>query len=59
MSYGQVLQCGLQEETQIKTHKKACERRAAEIAAELYDEKLFKEVEPEECPICLLPLPYI
>ena len=34
-------------------HKKACERRVAE----LYDEKLFNEVEPEECPICLLPLP--
>ena len=34
-------------------YKKACERRVAE----LYDEKLFKEVEPEECPICLLPMP--
>ena len=34
-------------------HKKACERRVAE----LYEEELFKEVEPEECPICLLPLP--
>ena len=34
-------------------HKKACERRAAEI----YDEQLFKEVEPDECPICLLILP--
>jgi len=34
-------------------HKKACKKRAAE----LYDEKLFKEVEPEECPICMLPLP--
>ena len=33
-------------------HKKACKKRAAEI----YDEKLFKEVEREECPICLLPL---
>jgi len=36
-----------------KKHKKACERRVAE----LYDEKLFKEVEPKECPICMLPLP--
>ena len=36
-----------------KQHKKACKKRAAEI----YDEKLFKEVEPEECPICMLPLP--
>jgi len=36
-----------------KKHKKACERRVAE----LYDEKLFKEIEPEECPLCLLPLP--
>lgn len=36
-----------------KKHKKACERRVAE----LYDEKLFKEVEPEECPICFLPMP--
>jgi len=34
-------------------HKKKCDRRVAE----LYDEQLFKEVEPEECPICLLPLP--
>ena len=34
-------------------HKKACKKRAAE----LYDEKLFKEVEREECPICLLPMP--
>ena len=33
-------------------HKKKCERRVAE----LHDEKLFKEVEPDECPICLLPL---
>ena len=35
-------------------HKKACERRVAE----LHEEALFKEVEPEECPICMLPLPY-
>ena len=34
-------------------HKKACERRVAE----LHEEALFKEVEPEECPLCLLPLP--
>jgi len=36
-------------------HKKACERRAAE----LHDEALFKESPHlrEECPICLLPLP--
>ena len=36
-------------------HKKACKKRAAEI----YDEKLFKEHPPaeDECPICLLPLP--
>ena len=35
-------------------HKKKCERRVAE----LYDEKLFKEPPPpEECPICMLPLP--
>ena len=34
-------------------HKKECKKRAAE----LYDEKLLKEVEPEECPICLLPMP--
>ena len=36
-------------------HKKACKKRAAE----LYDEKQFKEVEPDECPICMLPLPNI
>jgi len=34
-------------------HKKACERRVAE----LHEEALFKEVEPQECPICLLPMP--
>ena len=34
-------------------HKKACERRVAE----LHDEALFKEHPPrEECPICLIPL---
>jgi len=36
-------------------HKKACKKRAAE----LHDEKLFKEVEPTECPICMEPLPYL
>jgi len=36
-----------------KKHKKACEKRVAE----LHDEKLFKEVERKECPICLIPLP--
>src|SRR6056300_688053 len=35
-------------------HKKACERRVAE----LHDEALFKEHPPrEECPICFIPLP--
>jgi hypothetical protein len=35
-------------------HKKACKKRAAE----LYDEKLFKQPPPaEDCPICILPLP--
>ena len=34
-------------------HKKKCDRRVAE----LHDEKLFKEVEREECPICLQILP--
>ena len=35
-------------------HKKKCERRVAE----LYDEKLFREHPlPEDCPICMLPLP--
>ena len=34
-------------------HKKECKKRAAE----LYDEKLFTEVEREECPICMLTLP--
>ena len=35
-------------------HKKACERRVAE----LHDEELFKEPPPnEDCPICFLPLP--
>jgi len=35
-------------------HKKECKKRAAEI----YDEKLFKEPpSPEDCPICMLTLP--
>ena len=37
-----------------KKHKKACERKVAE----LHDEKLFADPPPpEECPICMLPLP--
>ena len=35
-------------------HKNACKKRAAE----LHDEALFKDVEPEECPICLISMPY-
>ena len=35
-------------------HKKSCRKRAAE----LHDEALFKEhPPPQECPICLLPMP--
>jgi len=35
-------------------HKKACERRVAE----LHDEELFREPPPsDDCPICFLPLP--
>ena len=35
-------------------HKKACKKRAAE----LHDEKLFKQPPPKgDCPICMLPLP--
>ena len=35
-------------------HKRECKKRAAE----LYDEQLFKDPPlPEECPICMLPLP--
>ena len=35
-------------------HKKMCKKRAAELR----DEKLFKQPPPaEECPICMLPLP--
>jgi len=38
-----------------KKHKKACEKRVAE----LHDEQLFKEPPSrEECPICMSPLPY-
>ena len=38
-------------------HKKACKKRAAE----LYDEKLFKEPPPQygDCPICFLRLPFM
>lgn len=46
------MQCSVQKETPIK-HKKACERRVAE----LHEEALFKEIEPKECPICFLPMP--
>ena len=35
-------------------HKKACERRVAE----LHDEELFKDPPPSECPICFIPLPF-
>ena len=49
-------------------HKQDCEKRVAELleeelererrAAELHDEKLFKQPPPaEDCPICMLPLP--
>ena len=42
-------------------HKAECEKivkRAAEIQAELHDEKLFKQPPPpEDCPICMLTLP--
>jgi hypothetical protein len=34
-------------------HKKECKKRAAE----LFDAALFEEHSPEECPICMLPLP--
>ena len=37
-----------------KQHKKECKKRAAEI----YDEQLFKEVKPDECPICFLPMSF-
>jgi len=44
-------------------HKKQCEehvRLAAERAAKLHDEKLFKKTPPEEdCPICFLRLPLL
>jgi len=37
-------------------HKKECERRVAE----LHDEKLFRKPPPEEeCPICMIQLPYL
>ena len=44
-------------------HKKDCEehlKRAAEREAKLHDEQLFKQTPPlEDCPICMLRLPYI
>jgi len=44
-------------------HKKQCEeyvRLAAERAAELHDEKLFKQPPPaEDCPICFVRLPLL
>ena len=42
-------------------HKKECEehlKQAAELAAMLHDEKLFKQPPPlEDCPICMIRLP--
>jgi len=44
-----------------KKHKKECEehvKRAAEHAAKVHDEKLFKQPPPlEDCPICMIRLP--
>jgi len=37
-----------------KKHKKACEKRVAE----LHEEQLFKDVEPDECPLCFQPMPF-
>jgi len=34
-------------------HKKACDRRVAE----LHEEQLFKDVERDECPLCFQPMP--
>jgi len=46
-----------------KKHKKDCERHiklAAEHAAKLHDEKLFKQPPPlDDCPICFLRMPTI
>ena len=36
-------------------HKKACKK----IVAELYEERLFNDVESEDCPICMVPLPCV
>ena len=41
-------------------HKKECKKRAAELyqlMSILYEEQLFKEVEPDECPLCFLSMP--
>ena len=41
-------------------HKKKCERRAAEIKAELHEIQLFKQPLPkEDCQICFLTLPSV
>ena len=41
-------------------HKKKCERRAAEIQAELHDIELLKQPPPrEDCQICFLTLPSV
>jgi len=45
-----------------KKHKKECDeliRLAAEHAAMLYEEELFKQPPPDDCPICFLRLPYL
>ena len=34
-------------------HKKACKKRASELR----EEQLFREVEPDDCPICFQPMP--
>ena len=41
-------------------HKKKCDRQCKILAVQLHEEALFKEPPPpEDCPICMLPLPSI
>ena len=38
-------------------HKKKCDRQCEIRAVQLHEEALFKPPLPEDCPICMLPLP--
>ena len=40
-----------------KAHRPSHKKECKQLAREIFDEALFKQPVPEECPICFLPLP--